>query len=167
MSFVVIVNVHKMIMTKMGDSGKSRFLGRVVDKDSPLLEAVGAIDELQAILELIGADEEIVGDMSRIMGELSCDLRFKIYDLRIKKMEKEIEEMEKKISVSNKFLKFSNKKAMNFNWARTVCRRVERRVVTLGKVKKIDKNNLIYFNRLSDYLFLKAVELNYNDSDAN
>ena len=49
------------------------------------------------------------------------------------------------------------KKAREFNLVRTVCRRAERRLVGYGKVGKVDKGILIYINRLSDYLFLKAV----------
>ena len=38
--------------------------------------------------------------------------------------------------------------------ARTVCRRAERRVVTLARETKIDDTLLRYLNRLSDYLFV-------------
>ena len=149
-----------MMTTKTGDDGKSRFMGRVVDKDSPLLETVGEIDEFQAVLELIGVSEKIINDMGQVMGELSCEVKFENYDLRIKQLEKEIGEMEKKRPKFNEFLKFKTDEALKFNWARTVCRRVERRLVALSKEQEISENNLIYFNRLSDYLFLKAVLVN-------
>ncbi len=137
MNFVVIVNVANMI-----------------EKDSLLLETVGSIDELQSILELIGFEEEIIDDLSQIMGELVCDVRFKKYDLRIRQMEKEIKKMPK----IDKFLKFKGKKALELNWARTVCRRVERKAVAFNRQKKINENVLNYLNRLSSYLFLKAIK---------
>ena len=76
-----------MITTKKGDAGQSHFLGRVVDKDSPLLEAVGTIDKLQAILELIEEEETVIDDLSKIMGELTCEIKFKELESRIKEME--------------------------------------------------------------------------------
>ena len=46
--------------------------------------------------------------------------------------------------------------AIYLNWARTMVRRVERRIVGLGKVVEVRGELLKYFNRLSDYLFIKA-----------
>ncbi len=40
--------------------------------------------------------------------------------------------------------------------ARTVCRRVERRAVALGDTEAVPQGALVYFNRLSDYLFTAA-----------
>lgn len=125
-----------------------------MEKDSLLLETVGSIDELQSILELIGFREEIIDDLSQIMGELVCDIKFKKCELRTKQMEKEIKKMPK----IEKFLKFKGKKALELNWARTVCRRAERRAVALNRQKKVNANVLNYLNRLSSYLFLEAVK---------
>jgi len=143
-----------MITTKKGDEGQSHFLGKVMDKNSPLLEAVGNIDELQSILELIRVDEKIIDDLGKIMGELACDIKFKELDLRIKWMDEKIDSVKQNL---DKFVKFKGRKALKLNWARTVCRRVERRIVSLSKKQKVDGNILIYFNRFSDYLFLKAI----------
>jgi cob(I)alamin adenosyltransferase len=136
-----------MITTKTGDKGQTTCGNQRVDKDDLLVEAVGSIDELQSILELIGAKKKIVDDLSGIMGELGGGVKFKIDRLKI----------DKDFNL-NKFLKFKSKKALKLNWARAVCRRVERRVVSLSKNQKVDENILKYFNRLSDYLFLEAVK---------
>jgi len=146
-----------MITTKRGDNGETDCGGKRLSKDNLLLEIVGEIDELQAILELINGDKRVIKDLEMIMGELGNDKKGLIYDLRIKQFEKEIEKS--KINL-DKFVTFRTKKAKELNWARTVCRRVERRVVCLIKKIKIDKNILRYFNRLSDYLFVLAIKEN-------
>ncbi len=147
-----------MITTKRGDGGKTDCGGKRVSKDSLLVETIGEIDELQAILELVGRDKKVIKDLGVIMGELGgIDSGFKIQESRIKQFEEEIGKSDKKLA---KFIIFKTKKARELNWARTVCRRVERRVVTLSKTKKIDEEVLRYFNRLSDYLFVLALKNN-------
>lgn len=39
---------------------------------------------------------------------------------------------------------------------RTVCRRAERRVISLAQVAEIDQHMIVYLNRLSDYFFILA-----------
>ncbi len=148
-----------MITTKTGDQGKTTCANQIVDKDDILVETIGEIDELQAVLEVIGGDKEIIRDLGVIMGDLGTNKKFSIFNFQfsIEKMEEEIEK--NKINL-NKFIIFKKKKAKEFNWARTVARRVERRVVTLSKKQKIDENILKYFNRLSDYLFVIALKNN-------
>ncbi len=146
-----------MITTKTGDKGKTTCGNQRVDKDDLLVETVGEIDELESVLELVNIDEKILGDLRLVMGEIGNNSEFKNLELRIKQLEDEIEN--EKISLE-KFLNFKTQKARELNWARTVCRRVERRIVSLNKERKIRNGILIYFNRLSDYLFIKAVRNN-------
>ena len=146
-----------MITTKTGDQGKTTCGNQRVDKDDLLVETVGEIDELESVLELVNMDEEVLSDLRLLMGELGNDSRYKILDSRIEQLEKEIER--EKINLE-KFLNFKTEKAKELNWTRTVCRRVERRLVSLNKERKIRNEILIYFNRLSDYLFIKAVRNN-------
>jgi len=146
-----------MITTKIGDQGKTTCGNVRVDKDDLLVEAIGEIDELESVLEMVGEDEKILDDLRKIMGMLGNDSRYKNLDSRIKQLEKEIKNEDINLE---RFLNFKTKKARELNWARTVARRVERRLVSLNKRDKIDKKILIYFNRLSDYLFIKAVKNN-------
>jgi cob(I)alamin adenosyltransferase len=145
-----------MITTKKGDSGKTICGKKKRWKDDLLVEVIGSIDELQAILILTADCQNIVDDLFAIMGELGAGVKFK-------EIEKNILEMEKKIVKNSNiegFVKFSKNKAATFNWARSVCRRVERKVVSLSKKESINNKIIIYFNRLSDYLFIKAIENN-------
>lgn len=146
-----------MITTKTGDDGKSRWLNKAVDKDDLLLESIGTIDELQGILFLIKGNKKIINDLFSINGELSCDIKFDDLENRIIFLEKEMEKLKKEMPKINGFLTFEGKESALLNLARTVCRRTERRVVSLYKRDKINKDILVYFNRLSDYLFILSV----------
>lgn len=144
-----------MITTKTGDEGQTTCGNQRIGKDSLLVEVVGTIDELQSILELIGEEEVVVDDLSELMGKIGCRSEMDI-NKKVLFLEQKIEVLEKELPELKHFLRFKNKKALNLNWARTVARRLERRVVALNKQQKIDDKILVYFNRLSDYLFLEA-----------
>jgi len=144
-----------MITTKKGDKGQTNCGEKIVDKDNLVVEVVGSVDELQSVLELAGGEVEIVDDLSQIMGVIGCGSKVDILK-KVWRLEKEMERMEEELPKLEKFLRFKSKKALELNWARTVTRRVERRIVSLNKMEKLDPEILIYFNRLSDYLFLKA-----------
>ncbi|MFA5532222.1 MAG: ATP:cob(I)alamin adenosyltransferase [Candidatus Shapirobacteria bacterium] len=146
-----------MITTKKGDKGQTTCGDKRVDKDNLLVEVIGTIDELQSVLELIGGETEIVDDLSQIMGVVGCGTQVEIIK-KVWGLEKKMEKLEEKLPELKQFLRFKNKEALNLNWARTICRRLERRVVSLSKIEKIEGEILIYFNRLSDYLFLRARE---------
>jgi len=145
------------ITTKTGDQGKTTCGNQRVDKDDILVETVGEMDELESVLELVNIDEKILSDLRGIMGELGNDSGFNKLDSRIKQLEQEIKN--ENINLE-KFLNFKTQKAKEINWSRTICRRMERRLVSLNKERKIRNEILIYFNRLSDYLFIKALKNN-------
>ena len=142
-----------MLVTKTGDWGKTLTRGMMMDKDSALIETLGEIDELQAVLLIVDL-RDMAEDLVKIMGELGCGVEFEECGLRLKQMEDEIEKAEKELDSQKKFLLFSKEEAIYLNWVRTVARRVERRIVGLSKVSEVNCNLLKYFNRLSDYLFI-------------
>ena len=144
-----------MITTKTGDGGKTLTRGMMMDKDSALIETLGEIDELQAILLIVDL-RDMAEDLVKIMGELGCEVKFEECGVRVSEMEKRIEELEKELDSQKKFLLFTKEEAIYLNWVRTVARRVERRVVSLSKMSQINGDLLKYFNRLSDYLFILA-----------
>lgn len=134
-----------MITTKKGDGGISDYFGKRVSKGGKLLDAVGILDELQAVLGLVKL-EKLQKDIYEIMGK-------KFKEERIKELEKEINKLEKKVKIENKFVIFKNQRAIKLNWVRTIARRAERRAMVFK-----DKNILIYLNRLSDYIYLLALK---------
>ncbi len=115
------------------------------DKAGMLLEAIGTIDELMAVLT-VAEVTEVMDDLKAIMSELAVGKKVKNLEVGIRKLEKEADDGEG-------FVDFKTEKGKRINWARTVARRAERRVVVLSKRQKIDDKILVYMNRLSSYLF--------------
>ena len=156
-----------MITTKTGDKGYSRLYGgRRLRKDDPLFEALGSLDELSSLLGILiakASDEElkknltlIQKDLYRIMALIGGkkDLELKLQD-RIEFFEQEIEKITKKSSILNRFVLPQGSEFTAFlHFARAVARRAERRVVVVCDNEEVLK----YLNRLSDFLFAKAVE---------
>jgi len=141
-------------------------LGKVHSKDSCLLETIGTLDEVQSIISVIQLRvtsyelQNIVKDLQGIMGELATGKPVIGYELRVMSLEKEIGEIEKKLPKQDKFLSFEKEGAVYLNWTRTVARRAERVLVKYNKkCQNLDPNILIYINRLSDYLFILAREV--------
>lgn len=134
-----------MITTKKGDKGKSEYFGKEVNKSGRILEAVGTLDELQAVLGLVGF-LKLQKDIYEIMG------RQGVGD-KIEKLERLIDKLEKEIEVGNNFVIFKSEKAIELNWVRTIVRRAERRSTVFK-----DKNILVYLNRLSDLIYLLALK---------
>ncbi len=162
-SFVVIQNAANMsVTTKRGDDGKSRWPNHIEDKDGPLLAAIGDLDELQAVLQLVSLKskaesqklELIIHDLYKIMGAVAYNTDFSECSDRIRQLEYEICEIENNLPKLGEFITFKNELGACFNWARVVARRAERSLVSLSKVQKLDPQLLAFMNRLSDYLFM-------------
>lgn len=158
-----------MITTKTGDKGQTTCGNKRIDKDSLLVNLVGEIDELQAVLGIVRCKfvgdnrkdplqmviENIQKDLMKINGELACEMKFIEIEKKIDGFEKEIEKMEGELPELKEFLiPGINETEAYLNLARTVCRRIERTAVKLNKEKPINSSVLVYLNRLSDYLFL-------------
>ena len=90
------------VVTKTGDDGKSNYFEKRVSKGGKILEAVGTLDELQAVLGLVGL-EKLQKDIYEIMGR-------KEIGERIKELEEEIVKLEKGIKMGNKFVIFKKEK---------------------------------------------------------
>ncbi len=163
------------IYTGKGDDGKTGVLGGArVSKDSARPEACGALDELNALLGLARA-EGLAQDIDRLLERVQNE----IFDLgaelaatdpkaaglrpigktHIQALEQNIDRLEEQLEPLQCFiLPGGGRPAGLLHFARTVCRRAERRVVTLARVapEPISSELLIYLNRLSDLLFVVA-----------
>ena len=152
------------IVTKTGDQGQtSLYSGERVEKSDPRIEAVGALDELNAHLAGLGL-ESIQSELFSL-GAAVADLRRKdepeFLANELKKLEEEIYTMEAELPpLKNFILPGGHEKAIRTHEARAVCRRAERH---LSQVQPLPKNVLPYLNRLSDFLFMFARKLNFKE----
>lgn len=169
------------IYTRTGDSGDTGlFGGGRVRKDDVRVEAYGAVDELNAVVGLAVARlrsdgqsqicrrlETVQGDLFSLGAHLATPsteaggrATAHVPDLpaeRIKEMEDWMDEAEEELEPLKTFiLPGGGDSAARLHHARTVCRRAERRVITLDREARIDALVVIYLNRLSDLLFTLA-----------
>jgi cob(I)alamin adenosyltransferase len=156
--------------TKKGDKGKSYIKNNFVSKDHVVLEALGELDELNS---LIGVVKNYVKEYKKKLQEVQENLfivqaqlawllyskfeKPKLSKEKIEKLEKEIDEIEKKIKPERKFIIPGKEvKSAWLHYLRAVCRRAERKLVSLSKKYKIEKETLAYINRLSSYFYALA-----------
>jgi cob(I)alamin adenosyltransferase len=163
------------ITTKTGDQGKTALLhGDRVPKYHPAIEAVGVLDEANAFLSLAGAAstgrciKNLIGVIQKHLSTLGAELVLLNGDgkpLEVRISEKEVLWLEWTLEKHGAameqpagFLEFGESQGPAcLNVARTIIRRLERRVVWLSECKMIDNPfALKYLNRLSDLLFVLA-----------
>lgn len=161
------------IYTKTGDFGTTfLFGGKRVDKGSARIEAYGCIDELNSLIGIIVSelkDRNMLKLLARIQNELfvlggdlatPLDVKVKVPRITrtfVKRLEKEIDQFDKNLpKLRNFILPGGGKIGSTLHLARTVARRGERRIVDLSLIEKVNKNDLVYINRLSDWLFVLA-----------
>jgi len=163
-----------MITTKTGDLGETLvFGGKRVKKFDSQIEALGQVDELSALVGVVinnlKKEEEInlffeiqkkLYQINSILSQAKTKEEKNIKELKnhLKKIEQEIGFLSKKLPKINRFiLPSGNTTSSLLHYLRTVCRRVERRVVFFLYQKKWQKKYQIiiqYLNRLSDLFFL-------------
>ena len=163
------------IYTRTGDSGEtSLFDGTRVRKSDPRVEACGHIDELNAMLGLARASggdaalgeqlEQLQRDLlalgarladpnARIAGRVGKAV---LGDEDVRRLEAWIDAAEAGLEPLRRFILPGGSPAgAAIHVARTLCRRAERQIVSLGD-GAVDPALLAYVNRLSDLLFVLA-----------
>ena len=160
------------ISTKTGDDGTSGLLyGRRVPKTDPHIEACGAVDELNAVLGLARAaagagplNDQILriqNELVLLMGELALieedvpryqeSKRERISAVATARLTDLVHEGETQVSFKDWAMPGGTPLGAALDFARTVCRRAERRVLALREVQPTLNPELIpYLNRLSD-----------------
>lgn len=160
------------IYTKTGDKGKtSLFDNKRVFKDDVRVEAYGTVDELGAFMGVAKNyvnDEEMYDYIHSIQNKLftvasilatedPSKIKHHIEEKEIDKLEAIIDIYMGRLGDPTGFIvNGSGKKSGHLHVARTVCRRAERRIITLSGLAEIDPLVIKYVNRLSDVLYAMA-----------
>ena len=163
------------IYTRTGDKGETALCGvGRVKKDSLRIEACGTLDELSAVLGVAlasGLGERIMAVVERLQAELfeigaevaspdpvGCGTR-RINTENVAALEADIDRFTAGLDELHEFiLPGGSMAAAQLHVARTVCRRAERRLVTLIEEEEADISPMLlaYINRLGDLLFVLA-----------
>lgn len=169
------------VITKGGDKGEtSLYSGERVLKHSPEIEAIGLIDNLTSYLgiakwktyhnnEIHTIQKKLMNGMSVIATKKDSELYSQIPKIKesdITDLEKWSDKILKSVEIPQKFIipGETYEGSAHLDYARSLCRTAERGVVGfIRSSTNIEWGDLFlvqkYLNRLSDYLFIIAREL--------
>jgi cob(I)alamin adenosyltransferase len=178
----------RSIATRTGDDGTTSLLyGQRVPKDHPQIEAVGALDELNAAIGLarssrppgpVGVElERIQQDLVALMGEVACAESdaarhasspfARIGDAALARVDAAVAAIESRLPKFDGWATpGANLPAAALDLARTAARRAERRLAGLAGHGRILRPLLLqYLNRVSDLLWLMAREAEHSQAE--
>jgi len=134
----------------------------------PRVEAYGTIDELNSLLGVVIAgskDRGIISSLKEVQrllfvagGDAACELHTNDKVPRIGPADTaRLEEMTdgalSKLPSLRNFILPGGPHGAALHFARSVCRRAERRILTASRTREMNPELLPFFNRLSSYLF--------------
>jgi cob(I)alamin adenosyltransferase len=159
------------IYTKTGDKGQTSLVGGTrVSKDNAQIEAYGTVDELNSAIGIVAGEDTVyvdflqdiqhklfnIGSVLASEGNLDFELPT-VSEEDILLIEKEIDRLNEGLPrLKNFILPGGNMLSAHTHLARCICRRAERRVVTLENDEYLI--HIRFLNRLSDYLFVLSRE---------
>ena len=168
-----------LIYTRTGDKGKTSLVGGArVKKTHVRLEAYGTVDELNSQLGLLYTYLTEEGDKKLILwvqhklfsvgSYLATDqsntalrIESQIADEDIHRLENAIDEADASRPPLKAFvIPGGSRGSAVCQVCRTVCRRAERRILTMAEEHEVTENVSAFVNRLSDYLFILARKMN-------
>lgn len=182
---MLLLSSRMKLYTRTGDDGSTGLHGGTrVSKTDPRVEAFGQCDELNAAIGLACCaaqpqrDEliiECLDELQRLLFEIGADLatpsdssaRTKVSPVTeadITQLEKWIDAAIARVPEQKTFiLPGGSELAARLHLARTICRRVERRVLALPQASSPrPQANVVYLNRAGDLLFALARLANHN-----
>ena len=161
-----------MLYTRKGDDGTTKTFGcdQRISKSSAVAEALGAMDEINSFLGLCKVKskeqgfnfEEIVHNIQKNLFIIQAELAGateSITNNKVKELEEIIDSIEKQLpEIHSFFISGNTELSASFDFARTLSRRAERRVIAVyesGDVG-VGEYTLQYLNRLSSVLYAFA-----------
>ncbi len=169
------------IYTKTGDKGQTSLLsGKRVTKTHPLIEAYGTIDELNSFIGLLRSSDislganEVLGKIQNLLFSIGALLaldeekpELKLREITqedILLLELEMDKMEAIMPKLKSFIIPGGSQAIAASHVcRSICRRAERICIQLSEKESVDTNIIIYLNRLSDYFFMLARKIAFDN----
>jgi cob(I)alamin adenosyltransferase len=168
------------VYTRQGDAGETGLAGgQRVPKDGARIEAYGTVDELNAFLGAARAlSEAAAADLPALapLGPILLRVQHELFNLgsilatlpedvhprqarvtgaEVAQLEAEMDRMNADLPPLRSFvLPGGSRLDGELHICRTVCRRAERAVVTLGRTESVPPEAIRYLNRLSDALFV-------------
>ena len=165
------------IYTKQGDQGGTGLVGgQRVAKDDDRIESYGTLDELSAAVGVVCAHPDATA-LVNLLQHIQRDLFVMGAQLAtpppsvcpagalgpddVKRIEQVIDQYDSELPPLHNFiLPGGGPVAAQLHVARVICRRAERRVVTLAQHTEIGDQLIPYLNRLGDLLFVLARSAN-------
>lgn len=154
------------IYTRTGDQGTTGLgSGERVAKDCPRIEAIGAVDELNCAVgrvlvhDLRGPVRECLEEAQHRLFDLGGELSIPGYQAikaeDVAALEAALNHFNEQLPPLKEFiLPGGSRGAADCHVARAICRRAERRVISLAREETINEPVQVYLNRLSDLLFV-------------
>lgn len=171
-----------MVYTKSGDKGRTSLVGGTrVSKTHVRLEAYGTVDELNSYLGFLITylkDEQdrrfllkIQNLLFVIGSNLATDIEKTalqsasiITSSHVQDIEIEIDILDNDLPELQAFVIPGGSRAASIcHICRTVCRRAERRILTLADNHTVSPEVISFINRLSDYLFVLSRKVNRDE----
>jgi len=160
------------IATRTGDDGTTGLGdGSRTVKDHLRVQAMGDVDELNSVLGTLLCEDmpdgvrsllvDIQHDLFDLGGELSIPGYTMITEVQVETLDAALKHYNAGLPRLEEFILPGGSRAASVGHvARTVCRRAERAVVSLGRSETVSEAARQYLNRLSDLLFVLARVLN-------
>jgi cob(I)alamin adenosyltransferase len=174
------------VYTRTGDDGTTALGGgQRLPKDALRIDSYGTVDELSSQIGVVlaaGVHELLTTPLLGIQNELFhlgsdlCILEADKERLPVPRIEEHhIEALEQLMDrlnedlepLANFILPGGTLAAAQLHVARTVCRRAERRLVSLAREERVGPYTVRYLNRLSDALFVMARYQNWASGSAD
>lgn len=164
-----------MLYTGKGDNGTTSAFGcnQRFSKSSAIAEALGTLDEVNSFLGVVKMNAQ-AGDVANILADVQQNLftiqaevagaEKHISETKVRELEDIINAIETELPpIKTFFVSGGTELASLLDFARTLSRRAERRVVGVADegVIKVEKDTLAYLNRLSSLLYALARQTNH------
>lgn len=161
------------IYTRTGDQGTTGLGdGTRTNKDSLRVEAMGDVDELNAVIGVMLTGQlpeairqaltRVQHDLFDLGGEICIPGHVMVKTERVTDLENTLDILNDVLEPLKEFILPGGVQAAAYcHLARTVCRRAERTLIKLGRTEVVTEVSLQYLNRLSDLLFVMCRSINH------